>query len=140
MKKGVVQGTVQHNGTVKKVDSNSVFVRIVSETACSGCHALNLCNISGEKEKIVEVKGKYNLAPGDPVTIVMERSMGRKAIFISYVIPLLILITSLIILNMFSVSELVSGLVSISMVAPYFVALYFLRNRIDRSFSFTLKT
>ncbi len=55
--------TIQHEGKVKKVDNNSVLVSILSETACSGCHAKNLCNISGEKEKVVEVKGKYNVAP-----------------------------------------------------------------------------
>jgi positive regulator of sigma E activity len=140
MKMEYSHGTVQHDGTVKKVDSNSVFVSILSETACSGCHAEKLCNISGEKEKVVEVKGKYNVAPGDPVTILMKHSMGYKAVFLSYMIPLVILIVSLVLLNSFSVSELVSGLVSISLVAPYYIVLYFFRKRIDRSFTFTLKT
>jgi sigma-E factor negative regulatory protein RseC len=133
------QGTVQHDGTVKKVDSNSVFVSILSETACSGCHAEKLCNFSGEKEKVVEVKGKYNVAPGDPVTILMEQSMGYKALLISYLIPLLILIVSLIVLNAFAVSELMSGLVSVLVLVPYFIILYFFRKKIDRSFTFTLK-
>jgi sigma-E factor negative regulatory protein RseC len=133
------QGTVQHDGTVKKVDSNSVFVSILSETACSGCHAEKLCNFSGEKEKVVEVKGKYNVAPGDPVTILMEQSMGYKALLISYLIPLLILIVSLIVLNAFAVSELMSGLVSVLVLVPYFIILYFFRKKIDRSFTFNLK-
>ncbi len=134
------QGTIQHDGTVKKVDSNSVLVSILSETACSGCHAKNLCNISGEKEKDIEVKGNYNVARGDKVTILMQQSMGYKALLISYMVPLVILIVSLVILNSFSVSELVSGLVSISLVIPYYIILYLLRKKISRSFTFTLKT
>jgi len=132
-------GSVQHDGTVKKVDSNSVLVSISSESACSGCHAEKLCTISGEKEKIVEIKGNYDVAPGDAVTILMEQSMGYKALFIGYLIPLLIVMASLIIMSSFSVSELLTGLISISVLVPYFLILFFFRNRIDRGFTFKLK-
>jgi sigma-E factor negative regulatory protein RseC len=125
---------------VTKVDSNSVVVSITSSSACSGCHAEGICGISGKQEKIVDIKGKYNVSPGDPVTILMEQSTGYKAVVLSYLIPLVIVISSLIALNSFSVSELISGLVSISLLVPYFLILYLFRKKINRSFTFTLKT
>ena len=39
----------------------------------------------------------------------------------------------------FSVNELTAGLISIAVLVPYFIILYFVRHRIDRSFFFTLK-
>jgi positive regulator of sigma E activity len=140
MKKSGSHETIQHDGTVKKVDGNSVIVSIKSGSACSGCHAEGICGISGKEEKIVDIKGKYNVSPGDPVTILMEQSTGYKAVVLSYLIPLLIVISSLIILNSFSVSELISGLVSISLLVPYFLILYLFRKKINRSFTFKLKT
>jgi sigma-E factor negative regulatory protein RseC len=117
-----------------------VVVSITSSSACSGCHAEGICGISGKQEKIVDIKGKYNVSPGDPVTILMEQSTGYKAVVLSYLIPLVIVISSLIALNSFSVSELISGLVSISLLVPYFLILYLFRKKINRSFTFTLKT
>ncbi len=140
MKKSGSRETIQHDGTVKKVDSNSVVVSIISGSACSGCNAEGICGISGKEEKTIDIKGKYNLSPGDQVTILMEQSTGYKAVVLSYLIPLAIVISGLIALNYFSVSELISGLVSISLLVPYFLILYLFRKKINRSFTFTLKT
>ena len=91
---------------MKKVDTNSVLVSITSCSACSGCHAEGLCSISGKEEKIIDVTGNYNVAPGDTVTILMKRSTGYKAVALSYLVPLILLIVSLIVLNSMSVNEL----------------------------------
>ena len=140
MKKSASHGTIQHDGTVKRVDGNSVLVSIISSPACSGCHAEGLCGISGKEEKIINVKGKYNVSPGDSVTILMEQTTGFKAVALSYLVPLVIVITGLFILNSLSFSELTAGLVSILLLVPYFLILYLFRERINRSINFTLKT
>jgi sigma-E factor negative regulatory protein RseC len=140
MKNSGSHGTICHDGTVKKVDDNSVLVSIISVSACSGCHAEGICGLSGKEEKTIDVKGKYNVSPGDKVTILMEQSTGYKAVVLSYLIPLVIVITSLVGLNSFSVSELTAGLVSILLLGPYFFILYLFRKKINRSFTFTLKT
>jgi sigma-E factor negative regulatory protein RseC len=70
----------------------------------------------------------------------MEPSTGYKAVVLSYLIPLVIVITGLITLNSLSASELTAGLVSISLLVPYFLILYLFRKKINRSFTFTLKT
>jgi sigma-E factor negative regulatory protein RseC len=140
MNKSGSHSTIQHEGIVSKVDGNSVLVRIISSSACSGCHAEGLCGLSGKEEKIIDVKGKYNVSSGDAVTVLMHESMGFKAVFLSYIVPLVILVVSLILLITFSVPELAAGLISISILAPYFIILYFFRKRINESFIFTLKT
>jgi len=132
--------TIQHDGTVKKAYGNSVLVSITSNAACSGCHAEGLCGISGKEEKIIDIKGRYNVSPGDPVTVLMKQSTGYKAVVLSYLIPLVIVIVSLITFNLFSFNELTAGLVSISLLVPWFLILYLFRNKINRSFTFTLKT
>jgi sigma-E factor negative regulatory protein RseC len=140
MKGSASHGTIQHDGTVKKVDGNSVLVSITSNAACSGCHAEGLCGISGKEEKIIDIRGRYNVSPGDSVTVLMEESAGYKAVVLSYLVPLVFIVTGLIICNILSINELMSGLISISLLAPWYMILYLFRNRIDRSFTFTLKT
>ncbi|TFG41044.1 MAG: Fis family transcriptional regulator [Bacteroidia bacterium] len=140
MKESGSQGTIKHDGTVKKADGNSVLVSITSNAACSGCHGEGLCGISGKEEKIIVVKGRYDVSPGDQVTVLMKQSTGYKAVVFSYLIPLVIVVASLIIFNLLSFNELTAGLISISLLVPWFLILYLFRNKINRSFTFTLKT
>ena len=140
MKESGSNGTIEHDGTVKKVDGNSVIVSITSNASCSGCHAEGLCGISGKEEKIIDIKGSYNVSPGDPVTVLMDQSTGFKAVALSYLVPLVIVVASLVVMSLLSFNELTAGLVSISLLVPWFLILHFFRNRINRSFAFTIKT
>jgi positive regulator of sigma E activity len=140
MEKSGTHGTIQHDGTVMKVDANSVLVSITSNPACSGCHAEGLCGISGKEQKMIDIKGKYNVSPGDPVIVEMEQSTGYKAVILGYILPLIILVSCLVALISLSFNELSAGLISIASLIPYFIVLYIFRKRINRSFTFRLKT
>ncbi len=133
-------GSIEHEGIVEKVSSDSVDIRIASEAACSGCHAEGFCSLSGKEHKIIHVSGKFKVEEGDTVSVVISESTGYKAVFLGYLMPLLILIISLVILTSFSVKEIFAGLVSIGVLVPYFLILYFFKERINQSFTFTLKT
>ena len=133
-------GNIEHAGVVQKSYANSVIVRILSETACAGCHAEGSCSLSGAKEKMVEVNGNYNVSPGDNVTILMKKSMGFTALFLGYVFPLIIFILILIILISLPLSELAAGLGSIGFLGIYYLLLYFFREKIRNKFIFTIKT
>lgn len=139
MKESGSKGIIQHDGTVKKVDGNSVLVTITSNASCSGCHAEGLCGISGKVEKIIDIRGSYNVSPGDPVTVLMDQSTGFKAVALSYMVPLVIVLTGLFIFNSLSFNELTAGLVSIMLLVPYFFILYLFRKKINRSITFKLK-
>jgi sigma-E factor negative regulatory protein RseC len=132
-------GTIKHKGIVQKADDKNVIVSISSESACSGCNAEGSCKLSGNEEKIVEVAGSYKVKPGDTVTILMKQSMGYAALFLGYILPLISVIAILIILISSKVSELVAGLASIAILIPYYIILWFFRNRINEKFTFTLK-
>jgi sigma-E factor negative regulatory protein RseC len=132
--------TINHKGIVQKIDSNSVFVAISPSTACSGCHAEGSCSLAGKEEKIIEVSGIYKLSPGDTVEVQMEQSMGFAALFLGYVFPFLVVLISLIILISLSVPELISGLVSIAMLLPYYLVLMSFRKRINEKFTFKIKS
>jgi sigma-E factor negative regulatory protein RseC len=131
--------TINHEGIVQKADEKSVIVNITAFSACSGCHAEGSCTLSGKEEKIIEVTGKYDVKPGDTVTVLMKQSMGYAALLLGYVMPLISVITVLILLISFNIPELSAGLISIAVLIPYYIILYFFRKRINEKFTFTLK-
>lgn len=134
------KGIISHEGIVDKKDNNSVVVRITSSSACSGCHAEGFCNITGEKERLISVTGSYNVSPGDHVILLMKQSMGFMALFLGYLLPFVILLAGLVVFLAMSVPELTAGLLSISVLFPYYLILYLLRDRISKKFYFTIKS
>jgi len=140
--------SIEHEGVVKRTDSSSSTVIITTTSACSGCHAEGMCTLSGKEEKIIEVTGSYNLSPGDIVTVRMKKSMGYNALFLGYILPLIVVILlplivvilTLILLISISVPEGWAGLGTILVLLPYYIILWLFRNRINSKFSFTIKT
>jgi sigma-E factor negative regulatory protein RseC len=130
---------IQHEGIVQTADDNEVIVLISSNSACSGCHAEGMCSLSGKEEKVINIPGTYNVRPGDKVIVMMNETMGYAALLLGYIIPLLAVIICLSVMVSFSVPELTSGVLSALVLVPYYAVIYFLRNRINKKFVFTLK-
>lgn len=131
---------ISHEGLVQRTDGNSVTVLLSPKTNCTGCLEKNSCNLSGKEDKTVTIWGKYNVRPGDNVMVLMKQSMGYFALFLGYLLPLLLVVFLLVLLLLFSVNELLSGLLSIGVLLPYYMILIFFRKEINKKFLFTLKT
>lgn len=130
---------IEHEGIVRNTGDDSVSVSIVSASACSGCHAAGICSLSGKEEKIIEVQGRYNVSPGENVKVLMTQSQGFTAVFLGYLLPLMLVVILLVILVSASVAELAAGIISLSVLLPYYLIIYLSRNRINRKFTFSLK-
>jgi positive regulator of sigma E activity len=131
--------SIEHDGVVQRSDNKSITVRILSVSACAGCHAEGSCNLSAMEEKFVDIPGIFNLRPGDHVTVVMKRSAGYAAVLLGYGFPLVLLIVVMIILSSMKVSELVTGLGSLAVLLPYYTILWLFRKRIGNKFKFSIK-
>ena len=134
-------GEVSHKGKIVSVGKDKVSVQIVSESACSSCHAAGLCGASESKKKIVEVPvyagQAYSL--GQDVEVCLAKRMGLKAVLFSYVIPLGILLILVLSLSSIGLGELACGLVSIAGIAVYYLILYFCRNRLAEGYAFYIR-
>jgi sigma-E factor negative regulatory protein RseC len=131
---------VEQKGIIEEVVNGFAKVRVSSFAACAKCHAKSACGITEGSTRFFQVPvAKDEYSTGESVIIEMERHMGLRAAFIAYFLPFLIVITSLLILTSFNVSELFSGTISILILIPYFTGLYFFRDHLKRSFKFTLR-
>jgi sigma-E factor negative regulatory protein RseC len=130
---------IAHEGSVQQTDGNIVTVLLSPRTNCAGCLEKSSCNLSGKENKIVTISGNYNVRPGDSVIVSMKQSMGYFALFLGYLLPLSLVVLLLVLLLIFSVNELLSGLLSIAVLIPYYMLLIVFRKEINKKFSFTLK-
>ena len=132
---------IVHSGKVVHIDQDFTTVEIMVSSACSECHAKGLCGMSEEQEKVIMVPtDPYTVrAVGDIVQVKTKMSMGLKAVWISYVIPLAILMILILSLSGFIDSELVRGLVAIAGVALYYFCIWLFRDRLADEFVFYIK-
>ncbi|HBG60252.1 MAG: hypothetical protein A2Y03_05425 [Omnitrophica WOR_2 bacterium GWF2_38_59] len=133
---------VKHSGIITKIDNDLITVNIVNASACSSCHAKSQCSLSEKQNKLINVKyitDYSSFKVGDSVSVLIELSIGFKAIFIGYLLPFFILLITLIASFMFTQNEVTSGLISISMLIPYYFGVYFFRNRLIKNFEFSIE-
>lgn len=132
---------VSHIGKVVDANPDFITVEIISESACSSCHAAGLCGISEYTSKAIQVPSPaaeyYEV--GEEVDVVLKASMGHKAVWLAYVIPLAVLLVFILIPNALGKSELACALCGFFAVAAYYWLLYAFRDKLRDEYVFTLK-
>ena len=132
---------IEHQGEIIEIGIDNIMVEIISQSACSSCNAKSMCSMSETESKVVEVENKgYEMFEiGETVNVILRKSLGFKALYISYLIPLLILILILLSLSSFGIGELTTGLSIIMALAVYYIGVYLLRDKFKREFVFTIE-
>ncbi len=132
---------IEHKGIVVSVDPAVTKVEIIRSSACGTCHAKELCGFSEESKKTVEVAtdGFKPHEPGDEVVLCMKRTMGMKAVWIAYVLPLVILVAAILLMSLLHAGELATGLAAIGAVALYYLVIFLLRGKLNDDFVFYIK-
>ena len=132
---------IKHRGIVEKVEGSHVVVRIVQTSACAACSAKGLCNASESKEKqidVYEVNASYRI--GEEVILCGTTSMGMRAVFLAFGIPMLLLLVALFVsMRVTDGDALVSSLVALFAVVPYYLVIYFMKDKLNKTFSFTIE-
>jgi sigma-E factor negative regulatory protein RseC len=137
----MASGTIIHPGIIERINGDRVFIRILSQSACSSCHAKGACTIADVEEKIIEadIDPSENRKPGEQVMVKMEESLGHKAVLMGYVLPLIVLVGSIILFLSIIKHEGLAALLSILMLVPYYFTLYLFRKRLRKEFRFRIE-
>jgi len=131
---------ISHTGVIRNISRDTIYVAIISESACASCHAKGYCGVSDTKEKIIEVRNtpELNHKVGECVNLVMQRSMGLKAVFYGYFLPFIILMLTLLGTLNATDNEGLAGLMALLVLLPYYLALYMLREKLKSKFEFKI--
>lgn len=130
---------VTHEGIIDHIENDTVFVRILSKSACAECHSKSMCNVSEMTEKLIEVKHKgLGFKNGETVNVILDRSLGNKAVILGYLIPFLLLLITLIVCSLY-LNEFWSGILAIAVLVPYYLLLFAFKDRLRKTFYFRIE-
>lgn len=134
------KGYIEHYATVEEVLPNHIKVLIVSESACAGCHAKGACTASDLQDKIIDIyqpEGTFKV--GQKVMLMGENSLAPKAVLLAYIFPIILLLATLMIVFHTTHKEALAGLLSLGILLPYYGIIYLYKDKLQRTFSFTIK-
>lgn len=132
--------TIHHTGVIERITPDKVYVKILQQSACAGCHAKSVCNASESKDRIVEIETFGNaFQVNEEVELHGRSSLGYLAVLYAFVIPLLLLFAVIIICLEMNRSETVSALAGLAVLPVYYSVLYFFRDKLKKKFVFAMK-
>ncbi|MDR1408291.1 MAG: SoxR reducing system RseC family protein [Tannerella sp.] len=124
---------------IERTEPSVVYVRIIQQPACSGCHAKSLCPVSEHGEKIIEIEDRSgNFSVNEKVNIHVRLSQGMTAVLIAFVIPLALTVTALATAQAISGNELIAAAAGLCILIPYGAAIRLMRGKLKKKFAFTL--
>lgn len=136
-----MKGDISHKGRIVRMTPQVTTVAIEQHGACGSCHAAGLCGMADVTEKAVDLPtdpyASYGV--GDEVDLVLKASMGLKAVWLAYCIPLVVLLAVILGLIALGVGEIAAGLSGIGAVGVYYFLLWLFRDSLRNEYVFTIK-
>lgn len=132
---------ITHPGKILEVTPSQVLVQIEARSACASCHASALCGMSESEQKIVSVPAslKDNFLPGQEVDVVLKASMGHKAVWLAYCIPLVVLLAVMFTALKAGASELAAAGLGLLATAVYYFVIWLVRDRLRTEYNFIIR-
>lgn len=135
------QETISHEGIVTKINDDELEIKIVSQSACAACHAKSACGMGEQAEKILTVPRPkdQDFSLMQKVNVTMAIGQGNRAAVLAYLIPIVLLLAVLFICLGVGLSEGLSALISIAVLIPYYIILYFQRDKLKHRFEYRIE-
>lgn len=136
-----INDNIEHTGRVERIEGNTVFVAITSNSACGTCRARKACGVSESAEKIIEVEtaAAADFEVGEEVTVAVRKRAGLRAVVFAYTIPLAVLIAVLAAAKAAGAEDGAAALMSIAGVAVYYLLLWIFRARMAEKIKFAIR-
>lgn len=137
MKKNIVT----HPGIIKKVEGSKIEVAIMVTSGCASCEIKGACSVSDVEEKsvLVKVENPEDFKSGQAITIEMSQSLGTWAVLLGYVFPFFVLFIGLIIFINLGLDQGLAGILALSLLLPYYLTIYSLRNYLGSKFNYSIR-
>lgn len=130
---------IEQKGIIEEINNGTAKVQITSLSSCASCASKGACHAGESVDKTVEILiGSQDYHKGELVNIRMKKTLGLRATLLAYVMPFFVLLITLIILTELEISEVISGLLSLAVLVPYFLILYLKKDKLQKTFQFTL--
>lgn len=131
---------ITHDGVVLSLKNGVAHVKIVQQSACSGCHAKSMCQASEMMVKEMDCIVQGALEVGERVEVCVQQYLGWKAVFYAFVVPMVVMMVLLFAgQEYWAEPAWLSGVVAIAALVPYYVVLHQFEKRFEKQYRFVAR-
>ena len=132
---------ISNQGTIVKLKKQKVIVKIEAKSACGHCNIKDSCYIQTCQNKVIEIRTNQasNYKIGETVNVFIDESSAWKAIFCAYILPLILVLTTIITGICWGTDEIVSAIYGILILIPYYLILYISKTYIRDKIKFGIE-
>lgn len=129
---------VRHEGIVSKISRDTITISLKGNINCEGCKAQSACGVSESNNKEIEVDTSSNpLLLNENVEVLLQKSLGLKAVFWAYVLPFIIMMLVLLVTSIF-VEEWLAGVLALVILVPYYLIVLLLKPVFKKTFQVSI--
>ena len=88
---------------------------------------------------VYHVNDIHSYHVGDTVQVIASQRIAMNAVLLAFGIPFLIMISAIFITSRLTTDEALMAIVGLLSLIPYYILLYLFRQKIVKTFSFTVK-
>lgn len=130
---------IKQAGIIESINAGTATVKFIQHAACSGCSAKMICGSSENDVNRVEVSvSNSEFTKGEEVNLMINRSLGIKAVMLAYIIPFVIVLVVLLVLSSLNFNELIVGIFSLGILIPYYFILSLNKHHLKKTFTFSI--
>ena len=129
---------IKRTGTIIKITPKAIYIKINHLRSCEGCSNISDCSVSRCKEKLIKLPKPKDFMPkcGEEIQLQITHKQNWLALFLSFMLPLICVISSLIIaLKIYQQSENNSAIIALSVLALYYLILSLFKPKLNKIFS-----
>ena len=130
---------VTHTGLVKSVQKSGITISMIVNSGCASCQIKGSCNMSEQTEKELDIEcDPSNYKIGEMVLVRLKTNQGFHALFLGYLLPLIVLVITVIIANATTQNEGLAGIIGLASLVPYYFILFLFKNKIKNKFTYVV--
>lgn len=136
-----MSSVLEHSATIESINGDIILANVANSSSCSNCRLQKNCGIFESKEKSITI---YTRNPeiytvGQKIMITIDESKGWTAVAFGYIIPLILVLTTLFVTNTITQDETASGIYSLMILIPYYLVLLLFKKNFAKKFDFKIK-
>lgn len=130
----IAETMVKHDGVISNISGDKVTVSLTGDIHCDACNAKSICGAAESNSKEIEIQNiSQTLGINEKVTVLLKKDLAIKAVFYAYLLPFIILLTTLLV-GSYYFDDLLAGLLAIAVLIPYYMMIYLLRDSFKKEF------
>lgn len=131
---------IKHLAEVVNTGSNEIWIRLCRESTCQSCPANTACGLKSGRGQIYRLPhaNPNQFRPGQSIEIEISPKDGAWAIFWAYLLPLILMLSTLVLSTAISGNEITGGICSIIILVPYYIGLFLNQKYFQKKFNFKI--